>query len=139
MLQDHLFDTAEKKPINLMELPGPTGEANTLRTIQRGPILCMGPGTESMHRQIDMVIKLGGIAVGADGTLTPQELTQLENIHGVIWWGDDAKAYSQALANRPGPIIPLITDVPDLGHVVHERHLCIDTTAAGGNARLLAG
>ena len=139
MLQDHLFDTAEKKPINLMELPGPTGEANTLRTIQRGPILCMGPGTEAMHRQIEMVIKLGGIAVGADGTLTPQELTQLENIHGVIWWGDDAKAYSQALANRPGPIIPLITDVPDLGHVVHERHLCIDTTAAGGNARLLAG
>lgn len=139
MLQDHLFDTAEKKPINLMELPGPTGEANTLRTIQRGPILCMGPGTEAMHRQIEMVIKLGGIAVGADGTLTPQELTQLENIHGVIWWGDGAKAYSQALANRPGPIIPLITDVPDLGHVVHERHLCIDTTAAGGNARLLAG
>lgn len=139
MLQDHLFDIAEKKPINLMELPGPTGEANTLRTIQRGPILCMGPGTEAMHRQIEMVIKLGGIAVGADGTLTPQELTQLENIHGVIWWGDDAKAYSQALANRPGPIIPLITDVPDLGHVVHERHLCIDTTAAGGNARLLAG
>ena len=139
MLQDHLFDTAGKKPINLMELPGPTGEANTLRTIQRGPILCMGPGTEAMHRQIEMVIKLGGIAVGADGTLTPQELTQLENIHGVIWWGDDAKAYSQALANRPGPIIPLITDVPDLGHVVHERHLCIDTTAAGGNARLLAG
>jgi len=32
----------------------------------------------------------------------------------------------------------LITSMPDLGHVVHERHLCIDTTAAGGNASLLA-
>jgi RHH-type proline utilization regulon transcriptional repressor/proline dehydrogenase/delta 1-pyrroline-5-carboxylate dehydrogenase len=24
------------------------------------------------------------------------------------------------------------------GHVLHERHICIDTTAAGGNAALLA-
>jgi len=28
-------------------------------------------------------------------------------------------------------------DSPDRAHVFHERHLCIDTTAAGGNAALL--
>jgi RHH-type proline utilization regulon transcriptional repressor/proline dehydrogenase/delta 1-pyrroline-5-carboxylate dehydrogenase len=33
----------------------------------------------------------------------------------------------------------LITTRPDLAHVAHERHLCVDTTAAGGNAALLAG
>ena len=38
-----------------------------------------------------------------------------------------------------GPILPLITGFPDVAHAHHERHLCIDTTAAGGNAALLAG
>ncbi len=33
----------------------------------------------------------------------------------------------------------LVTGLPDLAHVAHERHLCVDTTAAGGNAALLAG
>ena len=34
--------------------------------------------------------------------------------------------------------MPLVTGMPDLAHVAHERHLCVDTTAAGGNAALLA-
>ena len=38
-----------------------------------------------------------------------------------------------------GEIVQLITAMPDLAHVAHERHLCVDTTAAGGNAALLAG
>ena len=45
----------------------------------------------------------------------------------------------RALASRKGPIVPLITARPDQAHVAHERHLCVDTTAAGGNAALLAG
>jgi hypothetical protein len=35
---------------------------------------------------------------------------------------------------RDGPILPLIGGLPDRGHVFHERHACIDTTASGGNA-----
>ncbi|WP_412509698.1 hypothetical protein, partial [Roseovarius sp. SYSU LYC5161] len=38
-----------------------------------------------------------------------------------------------------GPILPLITGMPDTGHACHERHVCVDTTAAGGNAALLGG
>lgn len=139
VLQRNLSAFTEGEQIDLMEFPGPTGEANTLRIMQRGPILCMGPGIEAMQRQIEMVEELEGIAVGTHGTLNSEELVKLENIHGVIWWGEDSEAYAQALSNRTGPIIPLITDSPDLGHVAHERHLCIDTTAAGGNTRLLAG
>jgi RHH-type proline utilization regulon transcriptional repressor/proline dehydrogenase/delta 1-pyrroline-5-carboxylate dehydrogenase len=58
----------------------------------------------------------------------------------VIWWGDDAtgRAYEAALAEREGPIVALITAQPDAAQVLHERHVCIDTTAAGGNAALLA-
>ena len=34
-------------------------------------------------------------------------------------------------------LLPLIA-APDAGHAHLERHLCIDTTASGGNAQLLA-
>jgi RHH-type proline utilization regulon transcriptional repressor/proline dehydrogenase/delta 1-pyrroline-5-carboxylate dehydrogenase len=44
----------------------------------------------------------------------------------------------RALARRTGPIVPLVTTAPDTGHACHERHVCIDTTAGGGNAQLLA-
>ena len=37
------------------------------------------------------------------------------------------------------PILPLITGLPDTGHVMGERHVCVDTTASGGNAALLGG
>ena len=43
-----------------------------------------------------------------------------------------------ALAQRAGPILPLIGGAPDAGHARLERHVCIDTTASGGNAQLLA-
>ena len=60
-------------------------------------------------------------------------------ISGAIWWGDDAagRVYARALAARAGPIVPLI-GTPDAGHALLERHVCIDTTASGGNAELLA-
>lgn len=138
-LQHQLSTVQTNNQIGMLELPGPTGEVNTLRSLQRGPILCMGPGVEAVSRQIEIVEKLGGLAIGVDGSISPESLEKLDNIHGVIWWGDNAKAYAQALADRSGPIIPLITETPDVGHVIHERHLCIDTTAAGGNASLLAG
>lgn len=44
----------------------------------------------------------------------------------------------QLLANRPGPIVPLSTSLFDISPLVDEKSLCIDTTAAGGNASLLA-
>ena len=84
---------------------------------------------------------LGGRAVGADGEVSPEALTGLKGISAVMWWGDAerGRAYARALAARKGEIVSLITAMPDLAHVAHERHLCVDTTAAGGNAALLAG
>ena len=87
------------------------------------------------------VERLGGIAVAADGDVAPALLTQMPQLSAVLWWGDEARgrAYAAALADRDGEIVQLITAMPDLAHVAHERHLCVDTTAAGGNAALLAG
>ncbi len=49
-----------------------------------------------------------------------------------------ARAIRMALARREGEILPLVTEVVAPWRYPVERHLCIDTTAAGGNASLLA-
>ncbi|WP_417693206.1 bifunctional proline dehydrogenase/L-glutamate gamma-semialdehyde dehydrogenase PutA [Roseibium sp.] len=122
------------------ELPGPTGETNRLSRIPRPPILCLGPGDAAANRQRDIVAAMGGNAVAAGQSPKPDDLTKLSGYTGLIWWGDaeTARAYARALSELDGPILPLIGGMPDVGHVFYERHVCIDTTAAGGNAALLA-
>ena len=127
-------------PLAARILPGPTGETNRLTHHARPPILCLGPGVEAARAQAAAVAALGGSAVTLTGSLPPEALTRLRDFGGAIWWGaePEARAYARALAARPGPILPLIA-TPDAAHVTLERHMCIDTTASGGNAALLAG
>ncbi|RKT35148.1 L-proline dehydrogenase /delta-1-pyrroline-5-carboxylate dehydrogenase [Roseovarius halotolerans] len=122
-------------------LPGPTGESNRLTTHTRPALLCLGPGQATAETQARAVRDLGGIAVAATGHIAPETLRDLDGIAGALHWGDAsaARAYAQALSRRSGPILPLISGLPDTGHVLHERHVCVDTTAAGGNAALLGG
>jgi len=125
---------------SVTDLPGPTGESNRYSTLPRGPVLCLGPGYDTLSAQVIAVERLGGIAVRCDGAIDPDLLATLTPLSGAVWWGDDdtARAMDRALARREGPLVPLITGIPDAGHALHERHVCIDTTAAGGNAALLA-
>ena len=120
------------------DLPGPTGESNRLSLWQRPPVLCLGPGASTAAEQSRQIRALGGQAVEAPG-LDPAALTALTGFSGAVWWGDaeQGRAHAQALAARRGPILPLI-GVPDAAHAHLERHVCIDTTASGGNAQLLA-
>ncbi len=120
-------------------LPGPTGESNRLTAIPRAPLLCLGPTAATAMAQAQAIRALGGHAVEAPG-LPPQALTTLHGHAGALYWGsaDTARPYALALAARPGPILPLIGDLPDAAHALLERHVCIDTTASGGNAQLLA-
>ncbi|MDA5555359.1 bifunctional proline dehydrogenase/L-glutamate gamma-semialdehyde dehydrogenase PutA [Shimia sp. MMG029] len=122
-------------------LPGPTGESNRLTTYAKAPVLCLGPSAQAAKEQAQKVIRLGGRAVAASGQLAPEALTALTGFSGVLWWGDaeTGRAMEQALAQRDGPIVPLITGQPDAARVLGERHVCVDTTAAGGNAALLSG
>ncbi len=124
-----------------VELPGPTGEANQYTTHARAPVLCLGPGSDCAAAQADAVRQRGGIAVCAQGKVPPGMLAQLGGFSAALWWGDDesARAYRTALSRRDGPILALITGAPDKGHARAERHVCIDTTASGGNAALLGG
>jgi RHH-type proline utilization regulon transcriptional repressor/proline dehydrogenase/delta 1-pyrroline-5-carboxylate dehydrogenase len=128
--------TPPPAPHAVHDLPGPTGESNRLADWPRPPLLCLGPGTAE---QAAAVRALGGAAIEAPG-LPPGALTRLTGFCGALWWGDaqTGRDLARALAARPGPILPLITGHPDAGHALVERHTCIDTTAAGGNAKLLA-
>ena len=131
-----------------VELPGPTGESNLLTLHPRGPILCLGPTADVAIEQAELVREAGcpalaiapGVDDGLDGQLDLGLLSEADEIAGVVFWGRDtlAREVRRAIAKRPGPIIPLITTEDLKKHCLVERHLCIDTTAAGGNASLLS-
>ena len=127
-------------PARGLDMPGPTGESNRLYHVPRRPLLCLGPGTEAAEEQRRQVEAQGGAAIVVERKLEPAALETLPNIGGVLWWGDTGtgRAFAKALARRDGPIVPLITTCPDRIHANYERHVCIDTTASGGNAQLLA-
>jgi RHH-type proline utilization regulon transcriptional repressor/proline dehydrogenase/delta 1-pyrroline-5-carboxylate dehydrogenase len=131
-----------------IELPGPTGESNRLFLHPRGPILCLGPGAEAAMAQALAARRAGcpalavapGVEDGLDGALDLAALSTIKGIAGVALFADDetARRARKALAARQGPILPLIVDVEVEAQCRLERHLCIDTTAAGGNASLLS-
>ncbi len=131
----------EPAPAQTHSLPGPTGESNRLSEIPRAPLLCMGPGDQAAGAQADAVKALGGTAIRATGNLDLHRLENIEGISGVLWWGDEetAREIERHLARRSGPIVPMIPGRPDRARVLGERHVCVDTTAAGGNAALLGG
>ncbi|MEL6963867.1 MAG: bifunctional proline dehydrogenase/L-glutamate gamma-semialdehyde dehydrogenase PutA [Pseudomonadota bacterium] len=134
------------------DLPGPTGESNRLTLHPRGPILCLGPGKSAATAQAAAVKALdcpvlkiapgidASVEEGIDGVIDLALLETIPNLAAVVYWGpeDQARLAREALSRRAGTIVPLImtTDLPT--HCQIERHLCIDTTAAGGNASLLS-
>ncbi|MEL6840573.1 MAG: aldehyde dehydrogenase family protein, partial [Pseudomonadota bacterium] len=139
-LKDQIKKAGPPATVAPTDLPGPTGESNRHSLHPRPPILCMGPGAQAAQDQVSAVETLGGVAISAAGDLRPDQINEFPTLGGVIWWGEAAtgRAIEIALSHRTGPIIPLITGRPDIAHVMQERHVCIDTTAAGGNAALLA-
>ena len=131
-------------------LPGPTGEENRHSHWPRGTVLCLGPTAADAAEQAAFANAAGCPAVrvadGATGDLSVpgflprHELTKLSGFDVVVLWGppEDIKAARQALAARTGPLIPLVAARNVTERCLLERHVCIDTTAAGGNATLYA-
>lgn len=142
-------------------LPGPTGESNRLSLHPRGRVLVMGSGLQKMMQQsIDAMIAgcavllvtseandvLDSLETDAlpfkciAGCVDPELLSGLTNIDAVAISGTTVEVLNsrRALSDREDFIIPLITDCNTPHRYTVERHVCIDTTAAGGNATLLA-
>ncbi|MDB9942981.1 hypothetical protein OAD35_05655 [Pseudomonadales bacterium] len=72
--------------------------------------------------------------------LNRAHLSELKGFEVVALASDDADLHLArlALAKRAGKLIPLCASENLDQYCVVERHTCIDTTAAGGNASLLA-
>ncbi|MBX9461940.1 MAG: bifunctional proline dehydrogenase/L-glutamate gamma-semialdehyde dehydrogenase PutA [Aquamicrobium sp.] len=143
-----------------VDLPGPTGEANTLLLVPRGRTLCLGPDPETAFAQAIQALAAGnavlavtpgaraalssltgkGMPVEAiDGIVDPADLTELGvEVVASSADADTLRAIRKALAVRKGAIVRLVAAVINPTAYVHERAVCVDTTAAGGNASLLA-
>ena len=137
-------------------LPGPTGELNQLSTVARGLVICLGPHRKQATEQARLALAQGNkvLLIATDvslpehnlplvvlpGYLPADGLTKLQGFDAVACNGEAhyLRQLRIALAEREGALLPLITETKDVQRYTHERHLCIDTTAAGGNASLIA-
>jgi|TARA_B110000971_G_scaffold112419_1_gene115238 RHH-type proline utilization regulon transcriptional repressor/proline dehydrogenase/delta 1-pyrroline-5-carboxylate dehydrogenase len=136
--------------LKTLDLPGPTGESNRLSTYGRGVVLCLGPTKEAALQQASLAKNSGCIAIciapgisdidGLNGKLDRKDLETLNGFQLIVLWStkDDLRATRQVLAKRKSALIGLCAEQDFTERCQIERHICIDTTAAGGNASLLA-
>ncbi|MEQ1771730.1 MAG: aldehyde dehydrogenase family protein, partial [Devosia sp.] len=121
-----------------LPLPGPTGESNVLDVHPRGTLLCVGPSDADRTEQQRLAASLGCRAI--TGTVDTAQLSSGGGFDAVAWFGDHKvlRDIRVALSQRSGPLLPLLASPGDAGRLQLERQVCIDTTAAGGNASLMA-
>lgn len=120
--------------------PGITGEENLYSVSGRGIALCLGPGAERIAAQTRLCEQNGCVAVSvADGFPLPL-LETLKGIDVVLYdaGGEALRRARQYLSRRSGAIIPLVWHSGQTYLLQREQHLCINTTSAGGDVKLLA-
>ncbi|WP_455374240.1 bifunctional proline dehydrogenase/L-glutamate gamma-semialdehyde dehydrogenase PutA [Limibacillus halophilus] len=162
---EQALDAAAKLSLLPEALPGPTGENNLLSLHPRGLILCLGAEEESdgatalaqalqalalgnaallacpgAERIADVLAAAGAPVAALEGVVPAQVLGEIEGADAIAFKAgpDGLRPYRQALAARPGEIVTLVTQAISPWSYFVERALCVDTTAAGGNAQLLA-
>jgi RHH-type proline utilization regulon transcriptional repressor/proline dehydrogenase/delta 1-pyrroline-5-carboxylate dehydrogenase len=150
--KDSLFD-------KFIVLPGPTGERNTLCFAPRGVVLCAACDRVTLLNQLAAAFACGNrvALLSTTAPLIPGDLpAEVRSRIRLVEWANiaqeeihvaliDATPFFAdlpvALATRDGAIVPVIrTDqnqqIP-VWRLTAERALCVNTTAAGGNASLM--
>ena len=143
------------------ELPGPVGERNAYRLAPRGRIACRAASVEALWAQVAAVLATGNTAVitapspvatrpaGFPAALAARviwdeaDLDQVPDLAAMLIESPPARIAeaSRQLAAREGAIVPLHTSAPGgspLHLLLEEVTLSVNTTAAGGNASLMA-
>ncbi|WP_316862326.1 hypothetical protein [uncultured Cohaesibacter sp.] len=154
------FDNFLRRDLRPRDMAGPTGESNRLTFTPRGVVLVLGTNEQLALLQtvaalmagnavvlvckgaVSMATKLaesGAPILGFEGYLEAEAVAKFEGIDAVAQIAEDEtlRYLRMALARRDGFLLPLITEANPFRFVL-ERHVCVDTTAAGGNATLLA-
>ncbi len=142
-----------------LRLPGPTGEDNRLRFVPRGLVAGDATAMPGLLSQALAALANGNRIVFSDGvparelvaTLPPPLQGHLscapdwldQPIAAVLAErdGEASRDLCQRLAGRSGAIVPVVSRGAagyDAILLVHERTQTINTTAAGGNASLMA-
>jgi RHH-type proline utilization regulon transcriptional repressor/proline dehydrogenase/delta 1-pyrroline-5-carboxylate dehydrogenase len=141
-----------------LALPGPTGERNTLSFANRGAVLCAADHGGVLLNQLAAVLATGNRALvpAQSGHLLPDGLPpEVRDRIQVVAGADEcsypfqvalvdastAHTLRPLLAGREGAIVSMIDTTEEgaipLWRLVAERALCVNTTAAGGNASLM--
>ena len=147
-----------------INLPGPTGERNSLRLRPRGALALFGaPTAELLVKQLAFSLSAGNSLLVAPSLndishrkmieivknalptdvivhLTPEQfgIVLHDHIGGVVIDGDARNAIGEALTKRTGAIIPVLSALDAPERFFHERTVTINSAAAGGNTDLLA-
>ncbi len=141
-----------------IDLPGPTGERNQLAFAPRGAVLCAAGGVPALLNQLAAVFATGNHALvladphdqvvaklpaAARARLRVVGTAELDgcDIAMALVDGGLKADVQRTLAQRPGAIVGIVDTQEGqpvaLWRLVAERALCVNTTAAGGNASLM--
>ena len=141
-----------------LTLPGPTGEDNRLGFVPRGLLAGVAADRAGLLQQLIAVLASGNrllwpaaeACAALVGELPPDVRARVDcatdwfdqPIDALLFDGSDdvADDWRRRLAVRDGALVALLRPTPhyDVSRLVHERTLTINTTAAGGNASLMA-
>ena len=117
------------------ELAGPVGERNIHAVRPVGRVLIAAQDAERLKALADRVRQFGGVPVSADPGWQDKGPFARALVDG------DAPftlAIQRAIAALDGAIVPVLCPADDDSMLVSEVSLSINTTAAGGNASLMA-
>jgi RHH-type proline utilization regulon transcriptional repressor/proline dehydrogenase/delta 1-pyrroline-5-carboxylate dehydrogenase len=137
-----------------IDLPGPTGESNQLEFVPRGTVLCAPNGVDSLLNQLAAAFATGNRALVLMETSPALPAAVQERVRFISGRELDGSDVAMALveqglegdlrarlAARAGAIVGIVDTRAGapvaLWRLVAERALCINTTAAGGNASLM--
>jgi RHH-type proline utilization regulon transcriptional repressor/proline dehydrogenase/delta 1-pyrroline-5-carboxylate dehydrogenase len=142
-------------------LPGPTGETNTLRFVPRGAVMCIADRAATLLNQLAAVLATGNqvVLMPDDAKWLPSSLPaailqrfkfignahqECNDLRFALYDADSArcKGLLAGLAARDGAIVGTLAcrerEAIACWRLVAERAVCVNTTAAGGNASLMA-
>ncbi|GLK54583.1 RHH-type proline utilization regulon transcriptional repressor/proline dehydrogenase/delta 1-pyrroline-5-carboxylate dehydrogenase [Methylopila capsulata] len=152
-------DAIARSPLCVeIELPGPVGERNVYSLKGRGDLLCAGPDDAAQLAQIGVALAAGARAIlpkplpsSLPAALETRIMGRgsLAAVFAALFDGgpDELVELNRSLSQRPGPNVQV--HVPRLDpttgrraypieFLLAERSLSVNTTAAGGNASLMA-
>ncbi|MFC7290566.1 bifunctional proline dehydrogenase/L-glutamate gamma-semialdehyde dehydrogenase PutA [Hirschia litorea] len=163
---EEIFSQIDSLPLTKpLQLPSPTGETNTLTFHARGTLVCYSENVQELKMQVFKALYAGNSVIALASNRAKETIASLRvqlvksglpeaffqifeeellqpalalNIAGAVIDGQMRDAAASHLCTKQGPILPCLSSQDEIHRFVIERTVTINTTAAGGNASLLA-